>query len=363
MKKERLLSLDAFRGITIAGMILVNNPGSWEFVFAPLRHSKWNGCTPTDLVFPFFLFIVGVAMWFSFKAFNHNINTTAVKKILKRTIVIFFIGVFLNIFPFTDFNFSSFRIMGVLQRIALAYFVASFLCLSLQTKKLAYASIVLLVIYWLIFVLSGYPNPYELSNNISRSIDIRILGSTHLYQGFGLPFDPEGLLGTISATVTVLIGYLTGRLIDTAKTRENSVLQMLLWGISFIFAAMVFDYLMPINKPLWTSSYVLYTGGLALVCLAFCVWFIDVKEIKAWSKPFIIFGSNPLFIYAFSGVFGTTLYYIKIGDSSLYGWLYNNVFAAYTGPYLGSLLFAISIVLTCWLVAWGLYKKKIFIKI
>ncbi|WP_457652626.1 acyltransferase family protein [Rhodocaloribacter sp.] len=367
--KRRFVALDAFRGLTIAGMILVNTPGSWSYVYAPLRHSEWHGATPTDLVFPFFLFIVGVAMWFSFAKYDHRPTPAALRKTARRVVIIFAIGMLvLNGFPYVR-DYSTLRIMGVLQRIALAYGLGALLCLYLKPRQLVVAAAGILVGYWLLLWGFGGADPYGLETNLPRRVDLFVFGENHVYKGFGVPFDPEGLLSTLPAAVTVVLGYLTGRLIRSEARLEDAVLKMLLAGTALIFGGMVWDLAFPINKPLWTSSYVLYTGGIAMVCLAWFVWLIDVKGYKAWTQPLRVYGMNPLFVYVLSIFWVLVLiYWVRIptggGETtSGYGWLYRNVFAALAGPMNGSLLFALAHVVFFWFVAWVLYRKRIFIKI
>ena len=218
-QQKRFVSLDVFRGMTIALMILVNTPGTWAHVYAPLRHAKWHGCTLTDLVFPFFLFIVGTAMRFSFRKYDFILSTALTRKILRRVFIIFLCGFFLSAFPFIsqDWDWSHFRIMGVLQRIGLAYGCAAFLVLVLHRNQIIKVSGIILLTYWFLLLFFGWINgvePYGLEFNLPRMVDLAILGNSHLYRGAGIPFDPEGLLSTIPAVVTVLIGYLTGTMLQ-----------------------------------------------------------------------------------------------------------------------------------------------------
>lgn len=362
-KSNRLVSLDAFRGLTIAGMILVNTPGSWTFVYPPLRHANWHGCTPTDLVFPFFLFIMGVAMWFSFKAFDHQLNKKASLKILRRTFLIFLIGTLLHLFSMYVHGRETLRIMGVLQRIALCYGIASFLVLSLSRRNIIYLSAFFLLGYWFVMWLFGGDAPYELATNLVRKIDLLILGEKTLYTGDGIPFDPEGLLSTIPSIVTVILGYLTGQMIDQQKDRNILVLNMFLIGLPALFLANIWDWVFPINKKIWTSSYVIYTAGYALIILAFFIWLIDIKQQKKYFQPFVVYGMNPLFIYLLAGVWVTVYFMIKIGDANFYSWFYKNVFVPVAGNMNGSLLFALFHIAVFWFIGWLLYRKKIFIKI
>ncbi len=362
-KSKRIVALDAFRGLTIATMITVNNPGSWEFVYPPLRHAAWNGCTPTDLVFPFFLFIVGVAMFFSFRIYNNELSKPVVIKTIRRTILIFAIGLALNAFPYI-IDYSELRIMGVFQRIALAYGVGAILCLWLSPRKLIYTLAAILVGYWALLGLSVPTGAYELETNLVRVVDLAILGENHVYGGFGLPFDPEGFLSTIPAIGTVILGYLTGLLIYKVKEQEKIVLHLFLYGFPLVVVGMIWDAWFPINKALWTSSYVLYTAGLAMVMLAFFIWFIDVKGYTKWSNPLVVFGMNPLFIFVLSGLYVKTLY--KIPSEAYgngYSWLYNTVFVPIGGNMNGSLMFALTHIVLFWLIVLFLYRKKIFIKI
>jgi predicted acyltransferase len=363
MSKERLLSLDAFRGLTIAGMIVVNNPGSWAHVYAPLLHSKWEGCTPTDLVFPFFLFIVGVSMWFSFKAYDYKLSKASVFKIITRSLVIFAIGCFLNAFPFIDFKFETFRIMGVLQRIAIAYALASMLCLLLGRKNLILSTIIILISYFLILFSGGGSDPFSLAGNVTNRIDLFILGEKHLYTGFGIPFDPEGLLSTIPAVATVILGFLTGNYLDKAENKEAVLLRLTLIGSLLVFSGIVISYAMPIIKALWTSTYVIYTAGLAMIMLSFFIFLVDIKGWKKMAQPFIVFGSNPLFIYALSGILGTLLYIIPVGETSVKEYVYNHYLIHIFGYRSGSLLGALLLTGICWVVAWLLYRKRVYIKI
>jgi predicted acyltransferase len=368
-QSKRLVSLDVFRGATIALMILVNTPGSWKYVYAPLRHAAWHGCTPTDLVFPFFLFIVGVAMWFAFGKYDHSLNKESAQKVLKRTFLIFLIGLLMNWYPFWDRPWETLRIMGVFQRIALAYGLASLLVLTTNKKQQIWSAAGILIAYWLLMLVFGGDDPFGKELNLARRIDLFILGEKHLYKGFGLPFDPEGLFNTLPAVVTVLMGYWTGQFIQETKDRLTVVNELYFYGLISLAAGVIWGAFFPINKALWTSSYVLYTGGWALVVLAFMITLIDLKGYQGWTKPFVVFGTNPLFVYVLSVIWVKTAIYLMRwtnaeGDTVTFlGWLYNNVFVPIAGNMNGSLLFAISHIVVYWLILSILYKKKIFIKI
>lgn len=371
-KQDRLISLDAFRGATIALMILVNNPGTWAHVYAPLRHAKWHGCTLTDLVFPFFLFIVGVSMRFSFEKYDFSKWGPLFRKVFNRSITIFVIGLLLNAFPFVrqDWDWSHFRVMGVLQRIAFAYFFASFIVARSDIKRIVKISVALLVGYWLLLSSYGWYtglDPYALKSNLTLVVDSLIIGSNHLYGGMGIPFDPEGLLSTIPTVVTVLIGFLVGTMIKTAKDHKDNAQRMAVLGALLIILGWTWGFIFPINKQLWTSSYVLYTGGIATLTLAGLVWIIDVRQNKTWAKPLVIFGSNSIFLFAASGLWTKTILKIKFDlDGTLtsgYSYLYNTIFQPIAGDLNGSFLFALFHVFMFWLILAWMYRKKIYIKI
>jgi predicted acyltransferase len=365
---DRLIALDTFRGITIASMIIVNIPGSWSYVYSPLRHAKWHGCTPTDLIFPFFLFIVGAAMSYSFRKYDNRISRPAIKKILKRAVLIFLIGLALNALPFKT-AISNLRILGVLQRIAIAYGIAALLYLCLSQTKLIFISAIILIGYWLLLLGFGQGDPYAVETNLVRIIDLKIIGESHLWKGVGIPFDPEGLLSTLPSVVTVIFGAFTGRLIQSESNLKSAVYKILLIGVSAILLGKLWDIVFPINKYLWTSSYVFFTSGLAMIFLAILLWFIDVKGYRKWTYPFVVFGMNSLFLYILSGVWVKTyLYLIKITtpDGSVingYKWLYKQIFVPVAGNLNGSLLFAITHVFIFWIILFLLYRKRIFIKI
>lgn len=365
---QRYLALDVLRGMTVALMILVNNPGSWAHIYSPLEHAKWNGCTPTDLVFPFFLFVVGVSMFFSFSKYGNTLNKESLLKIGKRTLLIFAIGLFLNSFPQWSADFSKLRILGVLQRIALAYGIGAVIVLASPRKYLPYIGGAILLLYWGLLYTLGGPDPFSLEGNAVANIDKAIFGESHIYKGFGIPFDPEGLFSTIPAIVTVIIGYIIGSVVkDTEKKQVPK--QLIVFGAAGIIAGLIWALAFPINKPIWTSSYVLYTAGWACLVLALLIWVIDLKGYSKWTSFFVVFGMNPLFIFALSGLWARILgRMIKITgpDGELMSgstWLYKQVFLPLAGELNGSLLYAISHVVVFWLIGYVLYKKKIFIKV
>jgi len=368
VNSQRYLALDVLRGMTVALMILVNNPGSWSHIYAPLEHAPWQGCTPTDLVFPFFLFVVGVSMYFSFAKYGNRLNKDSLLKIGKRTLLIFAIGLFLNSFPQWSTDFPKLRIMGVLQRIALAYGISSLIVLSVNKKYLPWLGATILLAYWGLVVLAGGTDPYSLAGNPASSFDSAILGVNHIYKGFGIPFDPEGLFSTIPAVVTVLIGYLIGSLIREMPKKEVPLI-LIIFGIIACGLGALWGLYFPISKPIWSSSYVLFTAGQAFIWMAILIWIIDVKGFTGWTSFFVVFGVNPLFIFAASGLWARIIgriIHVTIPDGNVVSgstWLYKTIFVPLAGELNGSLLFAISHVALFWLLGYILYKKKIFIKV
>ncbi len=369
MKKSsgRLISLDIFRGLTIAFMIIVNTPGSWQYVYAPLRHAKWHGCTPTDLVFPFFLFIVGVSMWFSLKKYGNELNGSSFLRIARRTASIFALGLFLNIFPSFDRDYSTLRIMGVLQRIALAYGLGALICMSVNRDYLWIVTAVILLLYWALLAFFGGVDPYSLEGNFVLRIDKLILGTDHLYKGFGIPFEPEGLLSTVPSICTVIIGYYTGELVGRKSEGGKNVLKILVIGAALIGLAILWNKFFPINKALWTSSYVLYTAGIAMMVLSVIYWLADVVKFQKWGWFFVVFGTNALFSYFLAGIWTRMMLLIKIpagnDEISLYSWFYEKICVPVAGNLNGSLMFAIIQMLFIWCIALILYRKKILIRL
>lgn len=367
----RYLSIDFYRGLTIAFMLIVNTPGTWDFVYPPLRHADWHGCTPTDLVFPSFMFIIGVSMWFSFEKYGRRLNRELGLKILRRTALLFALGLLLAAFPFVGKHWETLRIMGVLQRLALGYGFAALLALVLPGRWLMGVAAVLLLGYWGLLYWSAPPleDPYGLVHNLVRRIDFTVLGSGHLWQGKGIPFDPEGLLSTLPAIVTVLLGWWSGQLMQRNQEQKmGAVRDLLLWGCILAVAGMAWDFVFPINKSLWTSSFVLYTGGISMVLLAFSVWALDIANGRRYVQFFLVFGANPLFAYVLAGILTKTLMKVSWAGSegesvSLFGWIYQTVFRPIEGGELGSLLFALTFLLVCWAVCLVLYRRKIYVKI
>jgi len=369
IKSERLISLDVFRGITIAGMVLVNNPGTWGHIYWPLAHATWHGWTPTDLVFPFFLFIVGVAIPL---AFGRRIEQGGSKrdlylKIIRRTLIIFALGIFLAGFPY--FQFSTIRIPGVLQRIAVCYLLASVIFLNTKTRMQILIAIALCIIYWRLMMLLHAPgfNPGDLSKegSIASFIDRTVLGP-HIWKQ-GKVFDPEGILSTIPAIATTLIGVLTGQWLRTDKSQYEKVAGIFAAGVVCVVIGWCWNPFFPINKSLWTSSYVFFTGGLALTLLAFCYWLIDIKKYQRWAKPFVVFGVNAIVLFVGSGLMAKVMGLIKlpwgVGQISSQGWIFQKLFLPWASPINASLAYALVFILLWLGLMWILYSRKIFIKI
>ena len=366
---RRIYSIDIFRGMTIALMIIVNNPGSWGHVYAPLLHAKWHGCTLTDLVFPFFLFLVGVSMRFAFVKWHYFPSKEFHKHIFWRTSSIFLAGIILNAYPFIkqDWDWSSFRILGVLQRIALAYGLSALMIIRFDFKQMVQILTGILLFYWGILWVGVSGDPFGLETNLVRKLDILILGEKHLYRGFGLYFDPEGLLSTIPSVGTVIIGYLMGGMLHTTKNYTDCSKRMAIFGIVITLIGYIWGFAFPINKALWTSSYVLFTGGIATIILSILTYLIDIKY---WKRPFSffeVFGTNSIFLFMISGLWAKTIINIKLelNDSSVsaYHYLYKTIFLPVAGDLNGSLLFALSHVLGFWLILYWMYRKEIRIKL
>jgi predicted acyltransferase len=358
---SRVLSIDIMRGMTIFFMILVNNPGSWSFVYPPLLHAKWDGCTPTDLVFPFFMFIVGTSMAISFEKFSDN-HQLWIQKSVKRGLLIILVGLLLNWFPYYNKNISELRLYGVLQRIGLAYLVASILVTWCRPKYIFGLIALILVIYPLILLSIGNSD-LTLEGNLVRKIDLFLLGENHIYKGYGLPFDPEGLLSTLPSVGTILLGFMAGIWMKTKK-REQFIYDLLVYGLGIILVGIIWhEWNVPINKPIWSSSYVLYAGGWAMLFWALLYYIIDMLQYKKWTSLFGWFGVNPLACFVLSGILAKLLMLIQIGERSLSGILYTDIYQPTFGDYFGSLMYAISNILVISIVAYFLHKRSIIIKL
>lgn len=380
---SRLLSLDILRGITIAGMIMVNNSGSGSYTYAPLRHASWHGLTPTDLVFPFFMFIMGISTFMSLRKFNFVPSKKAVWKIVRRTILIFVIGLALGWFGqlvrglansenflTAATHFDTLRILGVLQRLALAYGFASIIALLFKHKQLIWIIAITLVGYHMVLV---FGNGYEKSeNNIIAVIDKAVLGVSHMYKdtdaaGNRIALDPEGLLSTLPSIAHVLIGFLFGKLIVETKNNHSRVEKLLIWGTILAFAGLLLQYGCPINKKIWSSTFVLTTTGFAAQLLGLLIWIIDINKKEKWSRFFHSFGVNPLIVYVFAGVLANLFANIRFsfnGESiAVKTFIYQELLQPWAGNYFGSLLYALTFVTVCWFFGYILYKRNIYIKI
>lgn len=386
-QSSRILALDILRGITIAGMILVNNPGSWSTVYAPLRHASWHGLTPTDLVFPFFMFIMGISTYVSMKKFNFEFSKALLAKIMKRTVVIFFIGlaiawVFLSIGTYYSLaeegmntgsrllkaitNFENIRILGVMQRLALTYCAAALIGMLVKHRYIPYIIVGTLIGYFLILVFGDGFADEENTGSIVYIVDKAVLGISHMY-GKGKIVEPEGLLSTLPAIAHVLIGFCCGKYIVEIKDNHQRIEKLFIIGTIMTFAGFLLSYGCPINKKIWTPTFVLATCGLASLLLALLIWIIDIKGYKNWSRFFESFGVNPLFIYVFGSLLGGLTGAIRIpfnGETaSLKNAFMETLITPYFEAYLGSFVYAILIVTISWLVGYILYKKRIYIKI
>ena len=370
---NRYLALDVLRGMTIAFMIIVNTPGNWRDLYAPLAHADWHGFTPTDLVFPTFLFVVGNAMSFALKKINEMKPSDFYKKVFKRAALIFLIGWLLNYFPFFDYNeagevvavkLSEVRLLGVLQRIALAYLLAALVVFWTGERGAWIVGISSLVIYWPIMYFFGDAgDPYSLTGNAQIKLDLLLIGEKRMYMGEGIPFDPEGILSTITSMVNVLAGFIVGKFIQKKGNTTSTVQVLVISGIVLLALAYLWDLGFPINKKIWTSPYVFLTVGWDLLLLAGLIFLVEIQKLTRWTYFFQAFGRNPLILYVCSGVVVSIFSMIPVGDSTFKGWIYANLFTNWLDPKNASFLFAIAYMLLIWLIGLWMDKKKIYIKV
>jgi predicted acyltransferase len=394
MMKERYYSLDIFRGATVCFMIMVNNQGSTPYW--PLDHAVWHGCTPTDLIFPFFLFAVGNAMSFVMPRLEAAGTKVFLQKVIKRTVLIFLIGLFLNWCPFFRWNddhlshivFKNFswvnangvlegvRVMGVLQRIALCYFFSSMIVYFFKTKGAFVISGVLLLSYWVLCATLGSKgDPYSLPGYFGTHIDMAVFGAQHMYHGEGVPFDPEGLMSTMAALTQVIFGFFVGQYIQQKGKNFEMLSNLFIAACVLVFAGYCWDMLFPLNKKIWSSSYVLYSTGLAIITLCILIFLIEFKNKRgAWSKFFDVFGKNPLFIFVLSGFIPRVLLLVKVSDgydvngNVIYtrplNWFYEHICKPVSADERnGSLLYAIIVIIVYWFIAYLLDKRKIYVKV
>lgn len=429
LSQQRLISLDAFRGVTIAGMVLVNNPGTWSSIYAPLKHAEWHGITPTDYIFPFFLFIVGIAIPMALgKRIAEGITNDVYLKIVTRAATIFALGLIMSALPFFNFtdteipyllkiaaflglsaalfyylwgktkiaaiiagsvfavltilwlagyvfipyDVATMRIPGVLQRIAVSYLIVSILYIHTNWKQQTMIGCGLLLLYW--FLMTTIPVPGcevttidDKACNLAAYLDRLILGEAHIWRSAKV-FDPEGILSTIPAIVTTISGVLTGTWLTTKRGDLEKVSGLFFFGVVLVAVGWMWNWIFPFNKALWTSSYTLYTSGLALCFLGFCYWLIDIKGYKRWAKPFIIFGVNALALFVFSGILARLLALIKVTASdgasvSLQKWIFDTIFLSVAAPINASLMFAVGYILFWLFLMWLLYRRRIYIKV
>ncbi|GMG87919.1 acyltransferase family protein [Biformimicrobium ophioploci] len=377
----RLQSVDAFRGMAVMGMILVNNPGSWSYVYPPLLHAEWHGWTVTDLIFPFFLFIVGVSLNLSLGGLQGRALPEGIyRKIGVRALKLYGLGLFLVLFyyNFADPNFNWFedklgrvRIMGVLQRIGLVFFLGALLVLHLRRTQLAVTAVGLMAVYWACMMLVPYTddagNTYvgllEKGNSFAAWMDHVVLGADHNYYRSTEPFtfDPEGLFSTLPALASCLLGAIAGSFLQNTTTA--GMRNLAIGGAVLAIVGQLSAHWIPINKALWTPSFVLLTAGLAAMALAACVWLIDLRGYRRWSALFVVCGVNAIAIYMFSGVMARILMMARVGETSAKGWFFESVYAPAFGQYFGSLLFALSFLVIGYLLMDWMFRRRIFWKV
>ena len=382
-ESKRLLAVDILRGITIAGMLLVNNPGSWSHLYRPLEHAEWIGLTPTDLVFPFFIFVMGVSMYFSLRKFSFRLSKDLLFKIVRRTVVLFLIGWAVQWFGmwlrglynpdahfWTDM-FGRLRILGVFQRLALVYFFGSLIVVLFNQRFIPWLIAGLLIVY--AFIL-GMGNGYEFSlDNILSRVDIAVLGENHMYHesAFGekLALDPEGLLSTLPCIAHVLIGFMVGKCLTSIHDNRDRIVQIAVWGSVMLLVGWLLQYGIPCGKKAWTSTYVLITCGMASCILAMLIYFIDIKGHKRWCRFFQSFGVNPLFCYLVGTILAIAFGAVRFGMDAeghpvtVHSILYQAWEAVMPTAEAASCMYAITFVLMTWGFGYILYKKKIYIKL
>ena len=394
-KSTRILAIDILRGITIAGMILVNNPGNWGRIFAPFEHAEWNGMTPTDLVFPFFMFVMGMCIYIAMKKFDFACNKSTVYKITKRMVLIYLVGLGIGWFAKFCFRwaspleeasfgeqlwymvwpFDSIRLTGVLARLAICYGITALLAVTVKHKNLPYIIVTLLVGYFII-LMAGNGFAYDETNILSIA-DRAVLTDAHMYHDNGI--DPEGLLSTLPSIAHTLLGFMVGSLLfkTTDEHSEHTdvrtgiilskVVPLFVVCTILIFSGFLLSYGCPLNKKVWSPTYVLVTCGLASTLLALLIWLIDVKGYRRWSKFFEVFGVNPLFLFVLSDffaiVFGAFRFTVNGTQTSIIGFMYNQVLSPIFGEYGGSLAYAVLFLLLNWCIGYQLYKRKIYIKL
>ena len=364
---KRFEALDIFRGMTICLMIIVNTPGDYSSTFSLLLHADWHGFTPTDLVFPSFLFAVGNALAFVMPKWKDWELKDVFLKLFKRSAIIFLLGYIMYWFPFfrpdasgewSFIPFSDTRVLGVLQRIAICYFAGALIIHFFSTKSIYWISGILLLGYWAIMSWFG---DLTMLGNAGQKLDLLLISESHLYHGEGVAFEPEGLLSTLPSIVNVLIGYLLGIYVKNNITYEK-LAKMLLAGAGILLVAYLWNFLFPFNKKLWTSSFVLLTVGLNFILIGGIIYLTEFSGRAYKFSFFQTFGKNPLFIYLLSEYLAITLYSVRVGDQSLFRVIYEAGFS-WLPPYINSLAFALAFMMICWLAGKWLEKKNIYIKV
>lgn len=394
--RERLLALDVFRGMTVAGMLLVNNPGTWSAIYPPLAHAAWHGWTPTDLIFPFFLFIVGITTELSLRArrARGDDEGAVLRQIFRRAGLIFLFGLILAAFPFFTWTaipdqpdasfldrvvhrFEHLRIMGVLQRIALAYLCGALLTLRTTWRQQLGIVAVLLLGYWALMTLvpvpdTGVPGAAVLDKPdqlLSAWLDRTVLGVDHLWAG-SKTWDPEGLLSTVPAIGTMMLGTFAGRWIgETQRPLPERLVALFAVGALLMVAGSMWGWVFPINKSLWTSSYVVFTGGMAAVTLGTCLWLIDVCGLRRWTFPFVVYGMNPMLAFLGSGLMARLIVSVLTVDAgggtrvSVQGLLFNRFYASWLPPREASFAYALSFVAVWFVILWAAWKRGLVLKV
>ena len=390
---QRFYSLDVFRGATVCLMIMVNNPGSWSHIYPPLDHAPWHGLTPTDLVFPFFLFAVGNALAFVMPKLIASGDASFWNKVLRRSLLIFGIGLFLTWWPFVKWsgdnlvvkpwsylddkgNLQGVRILGVLARIAICYFFASVIIYYLKPRAAFFTGLILLLAYWaLCFLLGEQNDPYSMTGWFGNKVDKSVLGLTHMYKGEGMAFDPEGIMSTMPAIVNVIFGFLVGDYIQKKGKNFEMLSGLFVIGVALLITGFCWDMVFPINKKIWTSSYTVYTTGLAIITIATMIYLIEFKNIKGGlARFFDVFGKNALFVFALSAFLPKGLALIRIENGlnakgvmtyyNPWSWLYQKVLINIPGdPRIGSLLYALCVITFMWAICYWMDKKKIYVKV
>jgi len=363
-KSKRLISLDALRGFTIAAMVIVNDPGAWSHVYGPLRHAEWNGCTITDLIFPFFLFIVGISVALAYsKRLEANVPAKSLyRKIIIRSVNIYVLGLFLWLWP--QFDFTAIRWVGVLQRISVVFLVCALLFLHTNWKQQVKIGAAILILYWIIVAYIpipgiGKPDLSLPEKNWTNYLDTLILPGV-MWQK---TWDPEGILSTFPAIVSGITGMLIGKLYLTVKDENKRLVWLYFAGFSMFLAGGLWNWFFPINKNLWTSSYVLYTSGLGTLGLATCILIVDIWGYTRWTFLGRVYGANAITSYVLAGMLTIVFYRLKLGGASLNDWFMNGMTSIGFDPRFGSMLYAVIYMLIIFVPAFIMYRKKIFIRV